>query len=41
LAQAFVYFRHKLYFLGRNLPVGKERLARKADNLTAIFELIV
>jgi hypothetical protein len=25
----------------RNLPVGKEELAHKADNLTAICELIV
>jgi hypothetical protein len=25
----------------RNLPVGKGRLARKADNLTAICELII
>jgi hypothetical protein len=25
----------------KNLPVGKERLARKADNLTAICEPII
>jgi hypothetical protein len=32
---------HIRYLNTRNLPVGKGRPARKADNLTAIYEPIV